>query len=92
MINRYNWNKVKPLAPSWKATYFIFDVNVKGLEEGSVLIKNQEQKVSEMSRRHRDESRCGGHMKNWCERGKNLNGARAVMRECIRGKQKRREG
>lgn len=60
MTNRCNWNKVKPLAPSWKAAYFIFDVNVKGVEEGSVLIRNQEQNVSEMSRRHRDESRWWG--------------------------------
>lgn len=62
MINRRNWNKVKLLAPSWKATYFIFDVNVKGVEEGSVLIKNQEQIVSEMNWRHPDESRCTGGM------------------------------
>lgn len=34
----------------------------------------------------------GGYMKNWCERGKNLNGAGAVMRECIRGKQKKERG
>lgn len=51
MINRCKWNKVSPLTPSWKSVYFIFDVNVKGVEEGSVLIKNSEQKVSEMSRR-----------------------------------------
>lgn len=56
MINRCKWNKVRPLTPSWKSVYFIFDVNVKGVEEGSVLIKNSEQKVSEMSRRHWDES------------------------------------
>lgn len=56
MINRCKWNKVRLLTPSWKSVYFIFDVNVKGVEEGSVLIKNSEQKVSEMSRRRCDES------------------------------------
>lgn len=28
------------------------------------------------------------HMKYWCERGGNLNGEAAVMRECIRGKRR----
>lgn len=45
------------LTPSWKAAYFIFDVNVKGVEEGSVLIKNQEPKC---------QKRAGGtEMKRW---------------------------
>lgn len=82
MINRCDWNKVRLLTPSWKSMHFDFDVNVKGVDQGSVLIKkNPEQKCQKCAEGTKDESRCreggeGGvspeHMKYWCERGEKL--------------------